>query len=223
MAATVGPSRPPLTPLREALRQRGLVNDRGQLPSAADREAARIVRDVIDGDTERGLVVLRGDGVQCYANSAARLLHSDETRDESDTLLPRDVLDVARALLERARTERVPQGQELAWPSVEDRRARVQVEVTQRDLGWYVVVRTLRGSPGAEPTVRRLQSCWQLTLREAQVAAGVARGQSNGEVATTLGIVEKTVKNVLMAVYQKAGVRNRVELALKAHDVGVRT
>ena len=100
-------------------------------------------------------------------------------------------------------------------PAYEDKVARRGIRVADlRALG------TLRAQPGAEPTIRRLQACWQLTVREAQVAACVARGQSNGEVATTLGIMEKTVKNCLLLVYQKMGVRNRVELALRAHDVG---
>ena len=71
------------------------------------------------------------------------------------------------------------------------------------------------------PTVRRLQSRFGLTLREAQVAAGVARGHTNAEVAGKLGIVEKTVKNVLMSVFTKCRVRNRVELALRAFDAPI--
>ena len=69
--------------------------------------------------------------------------------------------------------------------------------------------------------VRRLQSRFGLTVREAQVAAGVARGHTNREVAGQLGIVEKTVKNVLMSVFTKCNVRNRVQLALRAYDAPV--
>ena len=66
--------------------------------------------------------------------------------------------------------------------------------------------------------MKRLQGRFGLTLREAQVAAGVARGLTNLEVASRLGIVEKTVKNVLMSVFTKCRVRNRVELALRAFE-----
>ena len=52
-------------------------------------------------------------------------------------------------------------------------------------------------------------------------AAGVARGHTNAEVAERLGIVEKTVKNVLMSVFTKCKVRNRVELALRAFDAPI--
>jgi DNA-binding NarL/FixJ family response regulator len=84
-----------------------------------------------------------------------------------------------------------------------------------------VVLRVASAIPWAEPTVRRLQSRFDLTLREAQVAAGVARGHTNAEVAERLGIVEKTAKNVLMSVFSKCRVRNRVELALRAFDAPV--
>ena len=40
-------------------------------------------------------------------------------------------------------------------------------------------------------------------------------------VAQKLGIVEKTVKNVLMSVFTKCNVRNRVQLALRAYDAPV--
>ena len=85
----------------------------------------------------------------------------------------------------------------------------------------HVVLRVHSQIPWSEPTVRRLQSRFGLTLREAQVAAGVARGHTNAEVAERLGIVEKTVKNVLMSVFTKCKVRNRVELALRAFDAPI--
>jgi DNA-binding NarL/FixJ family response regulator len=90
-----------------------------------------------------------------------------------------------------------------------------------RDHVPHVVLRVHSQIPWCEPTVRRLQSRFGLTLREAQVAAGVARGHTNAEVAERLGIVEKTVKNVLMSVFTKCKVRNRVELALRAFDAPI--
>jgi DNA-binding CsgD family transcriptional regulator len=83
---------------------------------------------------------------------------------------------------------------------------------------WFIV---RLSPPGqfAEPSVRVLQTRFLLTLREAEVALAVATGLTNAEVASTLGITEKTVKNALMAVFAKCRVRNRVELALQTHDV----
>lgn len=53
-----------------------------------------------------------------------------------------------------------------------------------------------------------------LSEREAQVARAVAEGQSNKEVAEQLHISERTVKAHLGAVFEKLGVRDRVQLVL---------
>ena len=44
----------------------------------------------------------------------------------------------------------------------------------------------------------------------------VMRGATNKEIAARLGLTEQTVKNRLSRIYRKVGVRNRVELALRA-------
>lgn len=53
-----------------------------------------------------------------------------------------------------------------------------------------------------------------LSEREAEVARAVAAGQSNKEVAEQLFISERTVKAHLGAVFEKLGVRDRVQLVL---------
>ena len=53
-----------------------------------------------------------------------------------------------------------------------------------------------------------------LTKRERQVAQSVSNGLSNREIAARLNISERTVKARLTAVFQKLGVRDRVQLAL---------
>ena len=53
-----------------------------------------------------------------------------------------------------------------------------------------------------------------LTKRERQVAQSVSDGLSNREIAARLNISERTVKARLTAVFQKLGVRDRVQLAL---------
>lgn len=66
------------------------------------------------------------------------------------------------------------------------------------------------GSP--EAAVRLLQA---LSPREQAVAALVAEGLSNKVVADRLGITERTVKAHLGSVFEKLGVRDRVQLALR--------
>ena len=58
-----------------------------------------------------------------------------------------------------------------------------------------------------------------LTVRELQVLTIVAFGKTNREVAGTLAITEKTVKNTLLTVYQKLDVRNRSEALLTFHNI----
>ncbi len=53
-----------------------------------------------------------------------------------------------------------------------------------------------------------------LSAREAEVAQAVAAGKSNREVAEQLFISERTVKAHLGAVFEKLGVRDRLQLAL---------
>ncbi|MBW6519405.1 MAG: response regulator transcription factor [Desulfoarculaceae bacterium] len=54
----------------------------------------------------------------------------------------------------------------------------------------------------------------QLTLRENEVALAVGRGASNKEVAEQLEITERTVKAHLGAIFEKLGVRDRLQLVL---------
>jgi len=53
-----------------------------------------------------------------------------------------------------------------------------------------------------------------LTPRERSVAVEVARGATNKEVARRLDITERTVKAHLSAVFEKLGVRDRLQLVL---------
>jgi len=54
-----------------------------------------------------------------------------------------------------------------------------------------------------------------LTGRERQIAKAVAAGRTNGQIANQIGITERTVKNCLTVIFEKLGVTNRVQLALK--------
>lgn len=54
-----------------------------------------------------------------------------------------------------------------------------------------------------------------LSEREAQVARAVAAGKSNREIADQLCISERTVKAHLGSIFDKLGVRDRLQLALR--------
>jgi len=53
-----------------------------------------------------------------------------------------------------------------------------------------------------------------LTLREREVAAAVARGLRNKQIAQELGISAETVKRHLASIYGKLAVRGRLALAI---------
>lgn len=187
----------------------------------ADRDVSVVLRDLQDSDPELGIVLLSADRRVLYSNVAARTHLRDGSPRSEEALLPESMDQVLRDFVSRAQQQRGPVTAELHYPSDTDRRVRITMEALRRDGGLFVVVRAHPSIPWAEPTVRRLQSRFGLTVREAQVAAGVARGHTNREVAEQLGIVEKTVKNVLMSVFTKCAVRNRVQLALRAYDAPI--
>lgn len=69
-------------------------------------------------------------------------------------------------------------------------------------------------------TAKRHAALWaDLSAREAEVALSVAAGRSNKEVADQLFISERTVKAHLGSVFEKLGVRDRLQLALFAASV----
>lgn len=172
------------------------------------------LREVLDGDLDRGIALFDADLKLVYANPAARaFLHP---ADGAVVVGLRDAVADYRARLDRSDSASPPR--ELTLGADSGKRARASISALPKATGSWFVVRLSPPGTFTEPNVRRLQSRFRLTLREAQVAVAVAKGQSNGEVATELGIREKTVKNALMAVFLKCNVRNRVELALKAHD-----
>lgn len=60
-----------------------------------------------------------------------------------------------------------------------------------------------------------------LTTREREVVELVGAGLKNDEIATRLGITEKTVRNQLTMIYDKLGVTDRLHLAIYAYRHGL--
>jgi DNA-binding NarL/FixJ family response regulator len=59
-----------------------------------------------------------------------------------------------------------------------------------------------------------------LTEREEQVLLTVAKGRTNAEIAAELHISLSTAKTHLASLMSKLGARNRVEIAMWAHETG---
>ena len=72
--------------------------------------------------------------------------------------------------------------------------------------------------PAGGPDAARLA---ELTAREHEVVALVALGRSNHEIAASLSISEKTVRNHLTRIFEKLGVSSRAQAIVFARDHGL--
>jgi DNA-binding NarL/FixJ family response regulator len=83
-----------------------------------------------------------------------------------------------------------------------------------------VTARLLEAFAGAGPGAAPAQPIEALTDREEQILATVARGRTNNEIAAELYITLSTVKTHVASLMTKIGARNRVEMAIWAHETG---
>lgn len=67
---------------------------------------------------------------------------------------------------------------------------------------------------------REVPEAEALAPREVEILRLVATGRSNKEIARDLELQEKTIKHYMTNILQKLQVRNRVEAALKAREMG---
>ncbi len=61
----------------------------------------------------------------------------------------------------------------------------------------------------------------KLTPRERELAALVAQGLDNAQIAARLGVAGKTVRNALSALYAKLGVDGRARAVVRSRDLGL--
>ena len=73
------------------------------------------------------------------------------------------------------------------------------------------------GASGTEPDVALL------TLRQLEVLSRLCQGKTNKQVATELGLSEKTVKAHVTAIFKVLGVVNRTQAVLVARRIGMIT
>lgn len=96
--------------------------------------------------------------------------------------------------------------------SLEERNKRLREEMSaleERDASKEANVQRSRVSD-LRPTL----SLANLTERELEIVAYVARGLDNREIATEVFASEGTVRNHISAILQKTGLRNRTQLAI---------
>jgi DNA-binding NarL/FixJ family response regulator len=83
-----------------------------------------------------------------------------------------------------------------------------------------VTTRLLAAFADADRGHRPSQPIEPLTAREEEVLRAVAQGRTNAEIAADLHISLSTAKTHLATLMRKLGARNRVEIAMWAHETG---
>ena len=81
------------------------------------------------------------------------------------------------------------------------------------------VIERMAEQPAVDP--ERHARLEKLTPREREVLELLARGLSNGEIASALVIEESTVKTHVKRIHAKLGVRDRVQVVIFANESGL--
>ncbi len=103
----------------------------------------------------------------------------------------------------------------------EDLLAAVQTRLARAQSVQELVTQAA-GKSGFHPdfsSAEPLRAQLALTLREAEVLLWTAQGKSNSDIATILGMAEKTVKQHLGSIFQKLSVEGRAAASLRALEV----
>ncbi len=79
----------------------------------------------------------------------------------------------------------------------------------------------LLASIADQPSPHSVRPLPQLTAREFEIIQVMARGLTNQEIANTLYLSERTVRNYVSNIFTKLGVDNRAQAITLARDVGV--
>ena len=74
-----------------------------------------------------------------------------------------------------------------------------------------------RGDPRREDARADLAA---LNAREREVAIGIGRGLTNAEISSRYHLSIATVKGIVTQIFDKLGLTNRVQVAIKVHDAG---
>ena len=128
---------------------------------------------------------------------------------EHDAVVPIEQGRLLASLIPNARfvqldsENHMPLGDEPAWP---------------RLVG---EVRRFLAEPSKPSVIGNTLRLGELTPRERAVLERIAEGLDNTEIATSLGLSEKTVRNHITRVFHKIGVEHRYQAIVRARDAGL--
>lgn len=186
----------------EFLLELGRVDDAVSLLEVWEADAVRVAREWVLAHVVRcrGLVAAAGGDVERAILLLERAIVEHETVG--------DPFGRARALLALGNVRRRDRQKRPAREAIE---AALSTFETIGASGWAAKARADSGRISG-----RTRS-GGLTAAERRVAALVAEGRTNREIATSLFLAERTIASHLNHIYAKLGVRTRTELAIRMH------
>jgi DNA-binding NarL/FixJ family response regulator len=92
--------------------------------------------------------------------------------------------------------------------------ALIQPSVARKVLAEFSRLEPRGGAAGPAPSE-------PLSAREQEILKGITLGLSNKEIAVRLSLTEGTVKNYVSVIFQKLGVQDRTQAALRAQKMGL--
>jgi DNA-binding CsgD family transcriptional regulator len=184
----------------EALLELGRASDAVSRLDAWEADARRLGRDWVLAHATRcrGLVAAAEGDIDLALSTLAEAV--------SEHQAVGDAFGEARALLALGAARRRARQKRPAREAIEAARARFEELGAAR---WVERAREELGQIGGRTRAEGL------TPAEQRVAALVAKGRTNAEVASELFLSERTVASHLTRVYSKLGVRSRTELSRK--------
>jgi DNA-binding NarL/FixJ family response regulator len=99
----------------------------------------------------------------------------------------------------------------------------VTVPLALQSVGQSVSPGLIPGAMGSTVSACNEPDVALLTLRQLEVLSRVCQGKTNKQIATELGLSEKTVKAHVTAIFKVLGVVNRTQAVLVARRVGMIT
>lgn len=94
-------------------------------------------------------------------------------------------------------------------------------QVLENNASPNALARTKPASGSLTPVTGGGPELSLLTMRQIEVLSRVCQGKANKQIASELGLSEKTVKAHVTAIFKVLGVANRTQAALAARSVGV--
>lgn len=89
------------------------------------------------------------------------------------------------------------------------------------ERGWQRWTQEVRQFLPGEEFTADSQSFAALSPRQREILELLAQARDNAQIAATLSVAEKTVRNQVSLIFEKLGVENRAQAVVLARDAGL--